>query len=58
LAKNTLDTKWKEEDFLGKPAGLDIAFAEARFTFALEQYRHTRILYTKSNWRKIMVKKG
>jgi len=34
LAKNTLATKWKEEDFLAKSKGLDLAFDETRFTFA------------------------
>lgn len=40
LAKNTLATKWKEEDFLAKSKGLDLAFDETRFTFArrMKQY--------------------
>lgn len=37
LAKNTLATKWKEEDFLAKSKGLDLAFDETRFTFADER---------------------
>ena len=40
LAKNTLATKWKEEDFLDKPEGLDLAFDGTRFTFARRTKSH------------------